>query len=55
MSKEQEIAFHQGSLNALASEHNGLIQMLSIVESRIQAHLKRLEELGVKIQRQEKK
>jgi hypothetical protein len=50
MPKEQEIAFHQGALNTLVAERDGLGQMIGIVESRMQAHLKRLEELGVKIE-----
>ena len=54
MTKEQEVAFHQGALTTLAKEHQGLVQMLSIVESTIQAHVKGLEDLGVKV-KQEKK
>ncbi len=52
MSKEQEIAFHQGALTTLAKEREGLSQMLGIVEQTMQAHLKRLEELGVKLQQE---
>ncbi len=52
MSKEQEIAFHQGALTTLAKEREGLLQMVSIVEQSMQAHLKRLEELGVKLQKE---
>lgn len=49
MSKEMEIGFHQGSLNTLINERNELIRMAQITEHLMQAHMKRLEELGVKI------
>lgn len=52
MSKEMEIGFHQGALNTLVNERNELIQVIAKIEHVIQAHLKRLEELGVKIQKQ---
>ena len=55
MSKDQEIAFHQGCLNTLVNERNELIKIIGNVEAVMQMHLKRLEELGVKIQNQEKK
>ena len=50
MSREQEIAFHQGALNTLVNERNELFKMIQNVEAVMQAHIKRLEELGVKIQ-----
>jgi len=50
MSREQEIAFHQGALNTLINERNELFKMIQNVEAVMQAHIKRLEELGVKIQ-----
>ena len=49
MPKEIEIGFHQGSLNTLLNERNELIKMIQRVEAVMQAHIKRLEELGVKI------
>ena len=49
MSKEMEIGFHQGSLNTLLNERNELIRIIQSVEAVMQAHLKRLEELGVRI------
>ena len=49
MSKEMEIGFHQGSLNTLVNERNELFKMIQNVEAIMQAHIKRLEELGVKI------
>jgi hypothetical protein len=51
MSKEMEIGFHQGALNTLVNERNELIKVITQVEQVMQAHLKRLEELGVKIQK----
>lgn len=51
MSREQEIAFHQGALNTLVNERNELFKIIQNVEAVMQAHLKRLEELGVKVQK----
>lgn len=51
MTKEQEIAFHQGSLSTLMNERNELIKIVKNVEVVIQAHLGRLEELGVKLEK----
>lgn len=53
--KEEEVGFHKGTLNTLAAERNELIKMVGNVEMIMQAHLKRLEELGVKIEKQERK
>ncbi|MDP2672331.1 MAG: hypothetical protein Q8O84_00780 [Nanoarchaeota archaeon] len=50
MSKEQEIAFHQGALNTLVNERNEFFKIIQNVEGVMQAHIKRLEGLGVKIQ-----
>ena len=50
ISKEEEIGFHKGALNTLINERNELIKMIQNIESIMQAHFKRLEELGVKIQ-----
>lgn len=49
ISKEEEIGFHKGALNTLIAERNELIKMIANIEAIMQAHLKRLEELGVKI------
>jgi argininosuccinate synthase len=49
MPKEVEIGFHQGSINTLLNERTGLINMISQIEKIIQAHIKRLEELGIKV------
>ena len=51
LSKQEEIGFHKGALNTLAAERNELIKILTNVETIMHAHLKRLEELGVKIQK----
>lgn len=51
MSPEMEIGFHQGAMNTLVNERNELIKMAQMTEQIMQAHLKRLEELGVKIKK----
>jgi hypothetical protein len=52
ISREQEIGHHQGALTTLINERNELIKMIQNVEVVMQAHIKRLEELGVKIKMQ---
>jgi hypothetical protein len=49
MPKEMEIGFHQGSLNTLINERNEMIRMIQQIEGVMQAHIKRLGELGVKV------
>jgi hypothetical protein len=49
MPKEMEVGFHQGALNTLINERNELIRLIQQIERVMQAHMKRLEELGVKI------
>jgi len=49
MTTEEEIGFHKGSLNTLTNERNEFVRMIQIIESIMQAHIKRLEELGIKI------
>jgi DNA polymerase I-like protein with 3'-5' exonuclease and polymerase domains len=53
MSKEMEIGFHQGALNTLINERNELFKMVKQVELVMQAHLKRLEDMGVKVKTNE--
>ena len=53
--KETEIGFHQGALNTLVNERNELIKMIQNIEVIMQGHIKRLEELGVKIQTEKPK
>ena len=55
LSKEEEIGFHKGALNTLLAERNEIIKMVANVEAIMQAHLKRLQELGVKIEIQKPK
>jgi len=49
MNPQEEIGFHKGALNTLVAERNELVKMIANVEAIMQAHLKRLKELGVKI------
>jgi len=51
MPREEEIGYHKGALNTLANERNELIRIIQVVDTFIAGHLKRLEELGVKINR----
>lgn len=46
----EEVGFHKGCLNTLVGERNELIKMIQNVEAIMQAHIKRLQELGVKIE-----
>jgi len=47
MSREMEIGFHQGAINTLNKERSELIKMAQNVDSIMQAHAQRLQELGV--------
>lgn len=49
--KEIEIGFHQGAINTLLNERNEFVKMIKQIESIIQAHIKRLGELGVKVEK----
>lgn len=53
MPKEMEIGFHQGALNTLAAEKSALIEMIQKVDVFMQGHIKRLEELGVKVEKRQ--
>ncbi|MCK9568249.1 hypothetical protein M0R72_04840 [Candidatus Pacearchaeota archaeon] len=53
--RDVEVGFHQGALNTLINERNELIRMIQQVESVMQAHIKRLEEMGIKIKTSEDK
>ena len=53
--KEEEIGYHKGSLNTLVGERNELFKMIQNVEAFMQMHMKKLEELGVKLQTEEQK
>ncbi|MAH03285.1 hypothetical protein CMI39_00685 [Candidatus Pacearchaeota archaeon] len=54
VSKEEEIGIHKGALSTLNNERAELFKMMQNVEVIMQAHIKRLEELGVKIETQKK-
>ena len=49
MSKEEQIGFHKGSINTLMAERNELIRIASVTEELVNAHIKELEKLGVKL------
>jgi len=49
MTKEEEVGYHKGALNTLVNERNELVKMAQVTEQIMQAHIKRLEELGVKL------
>lgn len=51
MTREEEIGYHKGAINTLVNERNELARIAGIVDSLIKVHLKRLEELGVKIKK----
>lgn len=51
VSKDMEIGFHQGALNTLVNERNEMVRMIQQIEQVMQAHIKRLEELGVRIEK----
>jgi len=54
ISREEEIGYHQGALNTLNNERIELFKMMRNVEVIMQSHLKRLEELGVKVEQGKK-
>ena len=54
-SKDELIGYHKGVLNTLVAERSELIRIVGVTENLIQAHLKELENLGVKIQSSESK
>jgi hypothetical protein len=49
MSAQEEIGFHKGTLNTLVSERTELVKMIGNVEAIMQAHIKRLKELGIEL------
>ncbi|MAH03429.1 hypothetical protein CMI39_01440 [Candidatus Pacearchaeota archaeon] len=55
VSKEEEIGIHKGALSTLNNERAELFKMMQNVEVIMQAHIKRLGELGVKIETGQKK
>lgn len=57
VSKDEKIGYHKGCLSTLVAERNELVKLVQVTESLMQAHLKELEKLGIKItnEKQEKK
>ena len=53
MSPDEEIGFHKGAVNTLMAERNELVKMIGNVETIAQAHVKRLGELGVDLNKKE--
>jgi hypothetical protein len=53
--KNEEIAFHQGALQVLASEYNEMVRMAKTVETIMKAHLDRLQQLGIKFEAKKEK
>ena len=47
--KDEMIGFHKGALSTLSNEYNELAKILGIVQQLMQAHVKELEALGVKL------
>ncbi len=54
MSREEEIGYHKGALNTLVNERTEFVRLVHVVDALIHGHIKRLEELGVKIQQGKK-
>jgi hypothetical protein len=50
MSKEESVGFHKGSINTLMAERNELLKIVQVTEQLLNAHIKELEKLGVKLQ-----
>ena len=54
-SKDEQVGFHKGALTTLAKEREEMLKILSIVEQLMQMHIKRLQELGVDLQKESQK
>ncbi|MDO8467351.1 MAG: hypothetical protein Q7S56_00160 [Nanoarchaeota archaeon] len=54
VSKDEEIGYHKGALNTLVAERNELLRTVQNVEAIMVAHMKRLEELGIKVPKEKK-
>ena len=55
ISKEEQIGFHKGALSTLIKERNELVRILAIVDQIMAAHIKALKDLGVDIEKENKK
>lgn len=51
VSIDEEIGYHKGCLSTLINERNEIIKIVQLTEALMQAHIKRLKELGVKFQK----
>lgn len=49
MSPEEEVGFHKGALNTLVAERTELVKIIGNIEGIMQAHIKRLKDLGAEI------
>ncbi|MEK6919000.1 MAG: hypothetical protein AABW73_03085 [Nanoarchaeota archaeon] len=52
VSRDEVVGYHKGCLNTLVSERNELLKIVQITESLMQAHLKALKDLGIKVETQ---
>jgi hypothetical protein len=50
MSQEERIGYHKGALSTLVAERSELLRIVSITEQLMQAHIKELQSLGVKVE-----
>lgn len=53
ISKEEQIGFHKGAINTLVAERNELLRIVKVTEELVNAHVKELENLGVKLTKKE--
>ncbi len=49
MSKDEQVGYHKGAISTLVAERNELLRLVQITEGLVQAHVKELEKLGVKL------
>ena len=49
MSKDEQIGYHKGAISTLVAERNELVRIVTITEQLVQAHVKELEKLGIKL------
>ena len=53
--RDEQVGFHKGALTTLAKEREEMMKILSIVEQLMQMHIKRLQELGIDLQKEAQK
>jgi hypothetical protein len=51
-SREEVIGYHKGCLNTLIAERTELLRIVNITESLMQAHVKALSDMGIKLETQ---